>query len=472
MQTTSWNGFGVLGRRISVGSALLWALTPPLAAQTVNGTALTLADAVREADREAFAVRAALAESAASRASARVPLRGILPALRLEAGATRTTDPIGVFSGLLRQRRVTPAAFDPGRLNSPLPLTNVSSGVVVELPLLNADAWHGVAAARAASDATVATGAWATTQARSAVIRAYFGAIVAAERASALDDALGAANATARQTNAMVREGMVTKSDALQANVRVANANAEFIAAHDDARTAAESLALALGRSGGVMPSLRGALPSDSVIRALAMRDTMADLPTVTTVERNDVLAARAAQHAAVADRRRAEASLLPRINSFARVDWNTPASVVGGRTSWTVGVLASWSLFDGGTALADREGARARAVGARVGVEAALARSRLEAGAARRGIASGLQRLELAALADAQGREAARLVQRRYAGGLATIAELLAAESSVAANALSHSMARYALLDAMTTWRTASGATVSDLITLDGVAP
>ena len=102
---------------------------------------LTLGDALRRADRAAYANRIAAGNAEAQRAKTLVPLKAILPSVRFEAGFIRTTDPIGVFGSTLRQRDVTQANFEPQRLNYPAPIANYQSGVVLEQPLFNADAW-------------------------------------------------------------------------------------------------------------------------------------------------------------------------------------------------------------------------------------------------------------------------------------------------------------------------------------------
>jgi outer membrane protein TolC len=156
-------------------------------------------------------------------------------------------------------------------------------------------------------------------------------------------------------------------------------------------------------------------------------------------------------------------------VNGFARYDWNDPTALYSGRKNWTVGLMASWSLFGGGSELADLAGATARAESARAGQQAAIAAGQAEADAARRTIAVALQRLDLAEQSAAQSREAHRLVDKRYAGGLATAAELLAAETAATGATLAHAAARYAVIDALATYRRAIGADPAELTMLDG---
>src|SRR5690554_3753777 len=119
--------------------AFTLALAPPASTQEV----LTLTEAFERADRQAYANRAAAAAAAAQSAEAIRPLQGILPTLRAEVGYVSTTDPIGAFGTTLRQRGITPADFDPQKLNYPDVARNYGAALVVEQPLFNADAHLG-----------------------------------------------------------------------------------------------------------------------------------------------------------------------------------------------------------------------------------------------------------------------------------------------------------------------------------------
>lgn len=450
-----------------VAAALFAALSAsPAGAQSGP---LSLADAMREADQHAFGNRIAAATTAGDRARARLPLKGILPSARVEAGVIRTTDPIGAFGTTLRQRLVTPAAFAPATLNDPSAVTNAQGGLVLDVPLVNGDAWLGLRAARAAADASTAAGEWSAVSTRADVVRAYYGAILAEAKAGVLAQAQQAADAGVRQVRAMVAQGLVTKADALQASVRASDVAAQLLSARSDALSARQQLALLLGRTGAELPTLPGALPDDAAVIALAARDSAAATATATSAEpRDDVRAAQAGVMAAGADRRRAVSTLLPRVNGFARYDWNDPRTLYAGQKNWTVGVMASWSLFGGNAELADVAATTARANAARAGLDAARAQSQLERDDAARRLTLSLQRLTLARDAADQSREAHRLVQKRYDGGLATIAELLAAESAATGASLGQAAARYAVIDAIATWRRASGGDPAALTALD----
>jgi outer membrane protein TolC len=389
----------------------------------------------------------------------------------VEGGFVRTTDPIGAFGTTLRQRAVSPAAFAPVRLNDPPPTNNVVGGLVLEVPVLNADAVAGFRAARTAADASAAMTDWTAVSTRAMVVRAWFGSVLAREKVAMLGSASQAALAGLRQVEAMVRQGLVTKADALQVAVRVADVSAELLSARNDATTAAQQLALLLGRQDGEPLDVPAELPADSLLRRLAAEDT-ASVPARDAARqialREDVRAAGLGVRAARADEQRAVGSLFPRLNGFARYDWNSPTTLYAGKPNWTVGVMGTWSLFGGASELADIAGAKARARGAAAGEEAARTNARVEAATARRAVGVALDRLALAELSETQSREAFRLVDKRYQGGLATIAERLSAESTATGAALAHAAARFALIDALVLHRRAIGADPGALAVLD----
>ena len=451
--------------RIMLPGLVLAALVVLAAGPTPAAAQLTLADALRTADRGAYANRVAAGTAEAERARALTPLKGILPSARLDAGFVRTTDPIGAFGTTLRQRGVSPAAFDPARLNYPAPVGNYQTAIVGELPLFNGDAWAGRRAARSGAAASDAQAEWTRLDTRTNVVRAYYGAVLAAEKAVTLESAARAADAHVAQAQAMVRQGMVTKADVLLAGVRAGEVHAQLAEARGGAANALRQLATLLGRPDRALEALPTTLPSSEAIRRVAAQDTA----LAAQGARADVQAAAAGREAAGADALRARATLLPRVNAFGRYDWNAPGALFAGQKNWTVGVMASLPLFQGAGELADVRGAAGRLDAARAGAEAAVAQARLEDELTRTTLVVALERLGIAEQGAAQGVEAQRLVEKRYAGGLAPVTELLDAQAAATGSALSLAAARYDVITAAAERRQALGADPGALAALDG---
>ncbi|MGE5750206.1 MAG: TolC family protein [Gemmatimonas sp.] len=406
---------------------------------------LTLREAIQQADRSAYSNRIATAETAVQSAQSIAPLKGILPSVHFEAGYIRTTDPIGVFGSTLRQRSITQANFDPQRLNYPDALGNHQGAVVVEQPLLNADAWIGRRSAAYAADATRASEEWTKLSTRVDVVRAYYGVVLASERASTLRSAARAAHAHVSQAEALVRQGLATRSDALLASVRAGEIDAQLAEADGAATTARQSLAVLLGQKAADGSSLvsPAALPSGDRIRAVVSMDTA----EITPAERADVKAALKGFDAANANAKRAKSLFMPRVNSFARYDWNSADRPFAGDRNWTVGIMATWTPFTNPADIADLRAAGARGDAARAQAEAAQANARLELEQTRTSLQVALARLSIAERAVAQSAEAHRIVGRKYEGGLAQVVELLDAQAVETQSALSFSQARWSAI-------------------------
>ncbi|MEO5800440.1 MAG: TolC family protein [Gemmatimonadales bacterium] len=444
-------------------SALLLAIALGAASPAAAQAPLTLAEAFRRADAAGYANRIADGASRSQSAQVTAALRGILPTLRVEGGVARTDDPLAAFGFTLQQRSVTAAAFDPMRLNAPDPVTNWHGSVVAEIPIFNADALVGRTAAAKLADAARANAGWVRATTRAEVTRAYFAAILAREQARTLVSAVTAATAHVRQAESMVNNGLATRSDALLASIQQGRFEAQLLGAEGNATIARERLALLLGQPGDTSFTLPDSLPAAMRVRALANVTTGDAAAT-----RLDVTAAQFGLDAANRDGLRAKAGYLPRLNGFARSDWNSADRFFGGRSSYTLGVMASWSPFRGAAQIADRDATQGRTASARAALEATEVGAALERSAARTLLSVAIAQLEIARASLAQATEAHRIVERKYAGGLATIAELLGAATAENDSRLGLAEARFQVIVAAAAAHLAAGDDLTALTQLE----
>jgi outer membrane protein TolC len=307
--------------------------------------------------------------------------------------------------------------------------------------LLNADAHLGRRAAGRAADAAVMQASWTRSGTRLDVIRAYYGAVLAAERERTLAAAHRAAEQHVAAAEAMERQGLVTRSDALLARVKAGELEAQLLEAKGEATLSTRSLALLLGTPGDVTLRVPEALPGAGTVRRLLSGETPA---AAAAGGREDVRAAERWLGAARLDVQRATSLHLPRLNAFARYDWNSAASPFQGDENWTLGVMASWTVFGGASEWAEKQAAGGRVATARAQAEAALAQAELELAQTEIARQTALLRLEVMERGAEQSAEAHRIVARRYAGGLASVVELLEASAVETQSALALSHARY----------------------------
>lgn len=439
-------------RRLPVAVATLLLCLAAARPAAGQGPVLTLPDALARADGGSYANRIAAGERQAAEGTSDGAFRGILPTARVEGGYIRTTEPLTAFGFQLRQRSLTPASFDPGQLNFPSAIGNVNTGLVLELPLLNADAWAGRTAGERAAEAMSASEAWTKSRTRLDIIRAYYGAVLAAEQVRTLDTALQAAAAHVRQAESAVRNGLATPSDALLAQVKAGEVEAQLLSATQEAALARRQLAVAMGAPADTVIALPASLPDAALVRDLAT------VPVADTAVRADLQAATLGVEAASADVRRTRYLYFPRVNAFGRLDWNDPNTPFGGKEAWTAGVMVSWSPFAGANEIAEHRVAEGRAAVARAQAEAAAAQAAVERARTVGDLEVALARLDIAERAVVQARDAHRIVSRKYEGGLATVTELFDAAAAERATQLGYASARYHVITAAAARRQAHG--------------
>lgn len=442
--------------------ALLAALRP---APADGQTPLTLRQAMARADSQAFPNRMAQAQVAGRQADRDRTLQALLPTVRAEAGWIRSTEPLSAFGFTLRQRSVTQAAFDPERLNYPPPTSNVGTSLVLEQPLINPDLWFARGAATSMVEAAGAQARWTAAGTRLDVVAAYYGGVLVREQVAALEAGYAAARSHVRMAESLLGQGMVTRSDVLLAEVKAGELEVSLAEARGELGLAVGRLATTLGHPDDDDLVLPAALPGLTRIAELHQRPD-------DTLSRADLEVARLGVDAAEDNLRRARASMLPRINSFARYDWNDASTLAGGHPSWTIGVMASWSFFSGGAELADQRAARAQRDGALAMAEAAEATARLDQASRKNELEVALVAAAVSERAVTRSAEARRIVARKYEGGLATVTELLEANAIVTRSQLEYAAARYRAILAAGAWHQAHGGDLTTLTILDGETP
>lgn len=405
-------------------------LSTPLVAQQPQP--LSLADAIAAAASESPMALDARWDREAREADALGASAAFLPQVSIELGGMRTDDPVAVFGAKLRQGRFAEADFAIDALNFPSPVTDVRTTLSVEQPVFQPMALSSRRAARAGARAGRLSEERIGQVVAFEVIRAYFGARLAADRVRVLEQSLEAAQQTLAQVEKLRREGVVTLVDEQLARSRASELEASLAASRASSVAAADLLLHLIGQEAGSAVEL-----TDSLV--------LADAIPGDSAERADLRAMRAMLDAQDANVLRARSQWLPAIGAFGNLGWHDDAmGVANGPRSWTAGVVLRWSPFRGLSDLgilrrakAEREAARARLVAAERRARAEVRAARAERAAAR----AGLQAADAALLQAAQ---AARAASARYVEGAALITELLAIRAAESSHRLARLHALY----------------------------
>lgn len=382
---------------------------------------LTLTEAIAEARENNPDVAITEARAAGAREQVTVAGASRWPSLGLEAGVVTSNDPVAAFGGRLRQGRFTQADFDPAALNDPDALTDLNGALALSWRPIDFSRDAALGAARSGAEAARLGSEWARTVAGYQAEVRYLEAAGAELLLESANAALEAAEENVRLVEERAEEGTVTEADVLQARAALEDARAQSINAEQGVADARGRLGLALGWPADVVP-----------VPTSAATTLSSDAPTGSTPSaRTDLAASEARVEAASATVSRARRARLPRLEGFAKVEAHTDEAFAAHGDSWTVGMRVSVPLFTGFELGARKEAAQAELTAATLEHDRLVDEARTTLSETRRG-AESRRRAALAAEASAEAaEEAARLLRMRYDEGLATTAELLAAEAA-----------------------------------------
>ena len=269
------------------------------------------------------------------------------------------------------------------------------------------------------------------------IASAYWTLVMARERRIVLERALERADAVVSDVRARVETGLVPPNELQTAQAQRARQRVQLIRAGSDALVAEAEL----GRLVGITPG-DPITPTSSV-----------DSPAAGAVELSALTASALAERArnarpersALADREAAlrqvalaaRAMTRPQVAALAAVEPARPNPRFVPRadtwnTSWDLAVNVTWSIWDGGRSRADISAAAAQADAVRARVAEFDAGVAVEVQQRLADLAAGRAALEASAEAVEATREAARVLQERFAAGVATSSELLDANLSL----------------------------------------
>ena len=400
-------------------------LTCPAAAQTMRLTAEAAAARAVEVSHVAAAASARLS---ASQETVKAADAASLPSLSASATVT--------------QRSSAPEFAAP--INGPLQpsvvlypdiTTTYGASLRMQQALYAGGAISGLrAAARHDAEASAASSAQAVADLRLAAQLAYWEAVRLAANVEVTHANQERAQRLLADTQALLDAGMAVKADVLAADERIASARLEVIVAETLAGNALAQLRSLLELDGATQvefaDSLTGPLPSPA--------GTIEELQGQALARRPEI-AASVAQIAALRSRQElASAEARPALGAVAQWEYGRPNQRYFPQTdtwndSWSVGLLGSWTLFDGGKARADIATSEFAQRAAALERDELTRRILLEVETGRRNLASALAAVVAADAAHAAGVEREKAARERYAAGLAPMVEILDAQAQLA---------------------------------------
>lgn len=405
--------------------ALVFVLPRAAAGQATAAVVLTRAEAVaRAADRHPQVDAAASREDAARERVAQAR-SGFRPQVAFSERFSTTNNPMWAFGTRLNQERITRFDFDPQRLNDPDRIDNFASTLSMRWPLYDAGRIrYGFRQARDGAAAAERMLARTRQRAMADAAVAYDGWLLARARLATLDQAIALAEAHRRMIADRHAAGFVVKSDLLRARVRLSDLQQQRLAAESGVAVAAAHLNAAMGEGPETAYE-----PADQLVAGEGIRGALADWTQTALGGRPEMAALERSEAIARTEIDKHRNAYLPRVSLFGDYEVDTEDFDDGG-SNYTVGAMLRLDLYSGGRDAARTREARAALaeVQARrreleTGIRVETHQAFLEAGSAWR-------RIDVARSAVEQAEAHLAIVAARYRSGLATVVELLDAET------------------------------------------
>ncbi len=402
----------------------------PGAAEAAEGSParLTLAEAVATGLREHPALRAAGHGVEAAEARVGAARAGFLPRVDFSEGYARSNNPVFAFGTKLDQGRFGQGDFAIDRLNRPDPSSNFQTRLSLTQSLFaGGQTLRGMERAGLEAQAAGASRSRVAHEVAFGVARAYYGLLDAQERLHVVEAAIRTAQGSRDLIRDRFQAGLVVEADLLAAEVRLAALEQDAIAARHGLEVARATLNDAMG-----LPLEKTFDLGDPLAERPPRFGPQANLEQLALEHRPDYRETALREDAVRKAVQAARGAFLPSVDLRAGYELNHLNPTVNGQDNWSVGVVFSLNLFQGGAdrarlleALAEVE--RVRALRARQ-----ASAIRLEVQRADRELRTAREQVAVAARAVGQAEERLRMTRDRYEAGLTTIVDLLAAESAL----------------------------------------
>ena len=424
----------------------------PLAAWLAASAAqaVTLDDAVRAALENSPTLQAAESRIDSAQAMLRQAKSYYYPAIGLAANYALSDNPPQAFMMTLNQRSLNmmDPAFDP---NNPDDTDNLRGSVTAQWRIFDRQRDAGKNMARFGAAASAEAFAAARNQLVYDVTRGFYGVLQAQSFAAVQEKAVQSIEESLRIAKERFAAGSAVKTDVLNLETQLAQANEDLIKARNGAQLALAALNAAIGED----------LVAADTIAAPASAAFSAPPPECKNPEafenRPELRAAAWMRQIKEQDLRKAKGGYVPTVSAFGSLDADS-GNARDFENSYVAGVMAEINVFDGARTRAAVQAAQAELDAAQADEQKARLNLKLDLQQAFLGTKEAWERLEVTRKSLETAEEARRIVQEQYQQGAADIAILLQTQVGVTAMQTRSAAAQYDYLTALSNLQRAKG--------------
>ena len=359
-----------------------------------------------------------------------------LPQVQVSHDFYRTNNPVFAFSAKLNQGIFTQADFDVAKLNDPDGISNFTTTLQVQQPLLNLDKLIQRKSARYAKEAQELKNQFK----EDALIVKTKSVFMQLQLAYASEQVLKEAKKTTQEGYKVTKDfydnGYLDKSDLLKAEVRLSTVENQLEASRNGIQNVSDQLNFLMQSE-----TSKKLIPSDSLqmIDLFEQKEEDIDLENTT-----DVKAMQKKQRSYDKLYESKKFNFLPRLNAFGNIQYFDNDVFQTGNDSYFFGASLQWDLFKGYQNIGKLQETKAKADRAKLEYEEYVDDKQNKVNKVLRALSLAENKIRRNKLAKEQAVESLRIIKDRYDEGLEKTADLLQAQSLAAQKRLAYLQAVY----------------------------
>jgi len=352
-----------------------------------------------------------------------------LPQANFSYTAATTTNPLNAFGFKLQQGSITPADFNPELLNNPSATPDFSTKFELHQPLLNVDMLYQ----RKGAAKQVEMYQLLTNRTREYLYfeteKAYLQLQMAYNENKVLVETLVTSKAVYKSSKDYYKEGLIQKSDLLNAELQVMNIETQLKSSQSAILDVSDMLSILMGASAGTVYTI------DSMSINNAFTEDSTDLLT----DRSDFKAMEKGMESYDMMIKSSKMSYLPRLNAFASYQWNDKSMFGFNASSHFTGIQLQWNIFNGNRTKNTISQQRLEKEKLAKQLDQQKIEAQLQINKVRRQLSDASFVIKQQQLGIEQASEALRVLQNRYTNGLVKTTDVLMAQTQLTQQKIGH---------------------------------
>lgn len=344
-----------------------------------------------------------------------------LPQLGFSYTALSTNNPLNAFGFKLQQKSITQNDFNPALLNKPGATSDFTTKLELQQPIINMDMWYS----RKAAAKQIELYKFKTQRSKEYITyevqKAYLQLQLAYEAKKLLEEVLQTAKSVNVFTENRFQQGLLQKSDVLNAQVHVTTVETNIAKAKSNIGNASDYLSLLMDRPEHIIYTVDS--NANSILHVNEMQLKIDS-------SRSDFLAMQKALEATDLMITANKKSYLPKLNAFASYQLNDKQPLGFGANAYLAGVQLTWNIFKGNStkkALATQQLERNKLQSE---LQQQIKQNQLELTKAYRELDDAGFDIQQQEMAMRQSKEALQILQNRYNQGLVNTTDVLMANT------------------------------------------